>query len=449
MPTLSLVPPRNPAPAGRSLGRDRRGTVAAMMAVSLIPLFIAIGVGVDMSRLATAKSTLQQMADEAALAGAAAYQTTGQQTSAQNVAVAYFNKAVALQSGLVTGAVLTASGAPGNYSASVPSNNMAVSVTASMPTMFMSLANINSIAITAKATAANPWVAPTGTGTQAQWQPVISSGFLGSSAGDWNSVYMYAVPLVNGTPNWSYLPPIANLYEVASNCSAATNVNWTSNSQCNASVKPFFTGQVVSTSQSIPPVASNQPLAFVFFNMTHGMSPVSANSGYANQYGSQGGDMRLHVTVGFPLGMGPAGLDDSPDNYVNDMFNSTGSKTAYKSTGTSTTYSSVNQSATPNCAVEVQVIDPANPPALPPVQYKCFSLTDPAAGSQYMNLTCAQMNGRTFVYWFNDMGGNPDDKDYNDLWFAIKCVPAPAPSNGGYLYSGTQTASPTTVALIK
>lgn len=409
-----------------------------MTAAGLIPFMISIGVAVDMSRLGMAKAVLQAAADEAALAGASAYQTSGQVVTAQTVATSYFNRAIGLQAALVVAPSVTVTAAPGQFQANVPSNNVTVTATARLQTTFLSFAKIDAVNLRASATAANPW------GSQVM-QPVISSGFLGSSAGDWNSVWMYAVPLVVGVPNFNLYPPFNQFYEIASNCSAATNSNWQPTSQCNG-----WQGAVVPSTQAFPPVAANQPLAFVMFNMTSGEFPHG--QGYSsNQYGSANGDMRLQVTAALALGFGPAALDDTARVWIDLFFNGLlGSPNLTRGTDAITHYSDVNLSSTPNCGLIIQVVDPAHPPTLPPLPSGyCYSLSDQRAGLQYANLSCAQMNGRTFIYWWNDMGGNPDDKDYNDMWFSIRCVPTPSNTNGGYLYSGPAPAANLSTALIQ
>ena len=32
------------------------------------------------------------------------------------------------------------------------------------------------------------------------------------------------------------------------------------------------------------------------------------------------------------------------------------------------------------------------------------------------------MNGNTYKYWWNDMGGGGDDKDYNDSYYTFSCT---------------------------
>lgn len=80
-------------------GRDaRRGSIAIIVAVSFIPLSVAAGVAVDMSRMADTRSALQRATDNAALSGAAAYVVYTQKDSfnalARNMAHSAFCNAV-------------------------------------------------------------------------------------------------------------------------------------------------------------------------------------------------------------------------------------------------------------------------------------------------------------------------------------------------------------------
>ena len=88
----------------RGTRNDRRGSIAILAAVSFIPLTIAAGVAVDMSRMADARSALQRATDNAALSGAAAYVVYTQKDSfnavARNMAhSAFCNAATALPAG--------------------------------------------------------------------------------------------------------------------------------------------------------------------------------------------------------------------------------------------------------------------------------------------------------------------------------------------------------------
>ena len=75
-----IHPPRS-RPTRRSLGADRRAGVALLTGVACAPLLLATGIAIDMSRLVQFRAALQNAADAAALAGAAAY-TSGTTASA-------------------------------------------------------------------------------------------------------------------------------------------------------------------------------------------------------------------------------------------------------------------------------------------------------------------------------------------------------------------------------
>ena len=56
----------------------------------------------------------------------------------------------------------------------------------------------------------------------------------------------------------------------------------------------------------------------------------------------------------------------------------------------------------------------------------------------YAAPTCTNLNGNSYQFAFNDMGGNPDDYDYNDLVFQLHC-------SGG---SGSGTGTGTTGVIL-
>lgn len=69
----------------RRLIGDRRGAVAMIFALSLVPLIGFTGVAIDYARLAHMQTTLQAAADAAAVSGAAAnFGTSAQETAANN-----------------------------------------------------------------------------------------------------------------------------------------------------------------------------------------------------------------------------------------------------------------------------------------------------------------------------------------------------------------------------
>jgi Flp pilus assembly protein TadG len=78
-----------------NLARDKRGNVMVLMAVGLLALGAATGVGVDFARGLNFKSDLQGAVDGAAIAGASIYINNGYYSQANTAAQNYLTKAVA------------------------------------------------------------------------------------------------------------------------------------------------------------------------------------------------------------------------------------------------------------------------------------------------------------------------------------------------------------------
>ncbi len=389
---------------------DRRGSISTMMALIAVPLVIALGASVDMSRLVLAKAALQHAADSAALAGATAYQSDQLTGAALAAANNYFDSSTQGLDATVSSRSITSG--PGQASGGAPSLNVTVDATATMPTTLMAMANVSSMTITAHAVAANPVA-----------QPVVTLGPVGSTAYDWNSAYMYGVPNgLNGQPDYTKFPPFSQFWEVGSNCNR-NNSQWTSESRCNGQF-----GAIVPSSQTFPKVSASQPLAFLFVNMNNGeIAPDSQGYG-PNQYGAAPGNIELLTSATMSLNQPPS---QNTDNSAALFYTLKG----LLLNQASTEYSDLNGTARPNCAIQIQQVDPNHLPHDPPYPGQCFSTSDPRSGWQYANLSCAQMAGRTFMYWWNDMGGSRDDYDYKNLYFTIRCVAGAVNPNGGILYA--------------
>ena len=243
MTDLALAPVRPFRRAARGGFRaDRRGTVAVLTGLMILPLMFSAGIAVDLTRATGFRAALQNAADSAALAGAAAYTDAAQATAATAVATAYLQQA---EAGLppnrgvsftVTPAVLTnAAGQTAGYTVSVTAQ-------AQVATTLMSLV-VASMPAVARATAENPVV--TINATLGNWK---------SSAWDANTIYWYVVP-----PNGA-LPAAADLHALFTN-----------------------TGPAPTTLPSIQ-VTAAQKIGFALQNVTGGIQ------GYgANQYGSPQG----------------------------------------------------------------------------------------------------------------------------------------------------------------
>ena len=57
-------------------------------------------------------------------------------------------------------------------------------------------------------------------------------------------------------------------------------------------------------------------------------------------------------------------------------------------------------------------------------------------------VNCSQVPGRTITYYWNDMGGPSDDRDYNDAVFNVTC---PSSSSG----SGGSSQAASSVVLVR
>jgi Flp pilus assembly protein TadG len=101
---MKLFKPRSPLALSRAVGlrrhlvrlvRDTRATALVLMAVGMLALSTATGVGVDFARGLNFKSDLQGAVDAAAIAGASLYLNNGYATQATAAANDYLTKAVA------------------------------------------------------------------------------------------------------------------------------------------------------------------------------------------------------------------------------------------------------------------------------------------------------------------------------------------------------------------
>ena len=436
---------------------------------------MSVGVGVDMTRMTLARSALQSAVDGAALAAAAAggYSTNASSadTNATYAATGYFNgnythggqgPSVSLMS------VACPSGPPSSLCITPPptgSSGYKVSVAAqgTMSTTFLGVAklvggtannsSITTVTIKAQATANN--VTTPGTSPQV----VINSGHVNANAGDWNTGYLYAVPLdANGNPNFLYIPTGSQLYRLGTNCTPGANIYCSSSAAKNCNIV-----DANDASTATPAVTPNQPLAILIINVTNGRGSPSDVTGLiggyqANGYGAKEGSCQVFATANLSVGQSPSQYSDSigtaSSNYttsayilntINAAAISRGAISQYiPPPGQTTAYSILNTSTANNCSLIIQNIDPNSSPQNPPYSGSCFSSTssaDTQSGKQFANLSCAQTAGRTFMYWLNDMGGVGEDFDYNDLSFSLRCT------GGGS--SSTPGSATTPVTLLK
>jgi len=121
----------------RRMFGDRKGNVAVMVGLSLVPLSLGAGVALDVGRFYTARSQLQWAVDSAALAvGNAGLEGTAARTLAQNYVAANVRGLNAF--------TLNPMEAP-----TVDRERVTLTATGQLPTIFMGLINIRTMTVTA------------------------------------------------------------------------------------------------------------------------------------------------------------------------------------------------------------------------------------------------------------------------------------------------------------
>ena len=120
----------------RRLRHDRRGSVAIILAVSLVPIILAVGLSIDIGRAYIVKQQLLRAADATALAVASAY---GNGTDSDTVAQNFFN----------ANYPTSKLGTPGQPSVTVTDELVTVATSATLETTFMKIAGLDTITVNA------------------------------------------------------------------------------------------------------------------------------------------------------------------------------------------------------------------------------------------------------------------------------------------------------------
>lgn len=367
------------------LSRDRKGAIAVLAGLLALPLALAVGASIGYAQLASGDTWLQDAVDNSALAGAAVYTDSTQSSAAQALAVNYMGKMPTPAGITIVSTTVTAV-----QDSSSLGYNVTVTATAKLTSPVMP-SLLASPSFTETAIARNPTVLLN----------VLTNHFA-TSASDWNSIYYYPVPMLNGQPQYNTVPDLSQFYEVASNCNATYNSGWTSKSRCNNS------SGAIPNNATKPIITSTQPISFVLENMTAGLiSSTSTNSTYtSNSYGSKAGNIN-YFSSAFEAAAGPP---SQSTNYYNSVLNNT-----------TTYYPTASSSSILNCSLLIQIVNPSNLPSTAPTTGSCFATNSTVTGYQYTALTCASMAGKTYMFWWNDMGGSKDDHDYNDASYTFSC----------------------------
>jgi Flp pilus assembly protein TadG len=122
----------------RAFLADRRGNIAMIFALSLVPLMMAVGVGLDYARAVTVRTSMSRALDAAALAvGASPTMTT---TQMQTLAQQYFSANYKLDASYGTPVALTVT--PGTQS-------ITIAVSSQMPTSLLKVVGIRNMTVDA------------------------------------------------------------------------------------------------------------------------------------------------------------------------------------------------------------------------------------------------------------------------------------------------------------
>ncbi len=312
----------------REFLKTRRAATALIVALSTVPMIIAAGAAVDFSRIAAARAQLQFAADSAALAGAGAFQTDQDGTSAYNVAHTVFNTSIASLTGYaaVSGGVGTLCNPGGAANVTCGTTSPTNGASSKCPA-----STIYCVEVTGQATLRNSLLgflipndvlnvvsAAQSTGTNT----VAAGNFHHVGVGygsDLSAIYAYAVPQdAAGNAEYNNVPP------PNSNCSnssygpiqyvpATPAPNGVST--CNYVLIGKNAGGSGTGSISFQ---AGDPISFTFVNFTGG-TITSGTSDLDN--------------TSFNPATGASSTTGSPTHYTHEIYVTNGSTTQYYATG--------------------------------------------------------------------------------------------------------------------
>ena len=364
----------------------RRGSIAIMFALMAPLMLIVAGAGVDMAVAVQFKRTLQSAVDSAALAGATVYTDASLSGTASTQATTYMNNLVPTLPANTGVTFSVATSAPaGSYQVKVTAN-------AAVSTSFLAIF-VKSIPVTATATAADVFV-----------QGKVSAGNFKSNAGDRNTVYYYFVPQSGN-------PPVFN----AADFPSGTYTDGT------------FTALFTNGGSNNPPssnltftVPAGQQVGFALVNVTGALSNYGDN-----QYGGTPGSTHVFYSQ---LSI-PNSSTNTPGGYTNASKYTNGQSCGSGGYGYGYGYGyghggyNPNCGTVENCSLETQQVTGSTLPT--PASGSCSTTAQTNAAP-----SCAQLNGQTWQYSWNDMGGTTDDFDYNDAQFTFTCSGGTAGGSG-------------------
>lgn len=197
-----------------NLPRETSGAVGVIFGLAVLPLLLMIGAAIDMERATQAKSRLQEAVDAGALAAVAKTSLTA--SARLQLAKSNILSNLGAMSNLVASNNITATeSTTGGFSVSVIAS-------ASVPTSVMKLAHINTLTVTAKATAQNSVGTNSSKVCILALSPTVSPGFLANANAAVNAPTCEIHVASTGNPAATFNS--GNVFNVTKLCVAGTQI---------------------------------------------------------------------------------------------------------------------------------------------------------------------------------------------------------------------------------
>jgi Flp pilus assembly protein TadG len=353
---------------------SRKGTIGIAAALLFVPVVMVTGAAVDYARLEQFKTQLQATVDSAALSGAAAYVTAADNSNAQTVAGNYMTSNENVLPSHI-GSITSSASATQVATGSNQGYTVTVNATATIGTTFMRLVE-PTMTVSAKATAVNPLVTIT-----------INASNFNSSAADFNTLWYWLIS--TSSPNAQ--PSISQF-------TSSSGLKLGCNSGCSNTSVTF----TATATQQIGMALENDTGGLSDYGCTQYQTAPTTTT-YTTTY-----DEHTHRNVTTATTTTES-CKGSTQWYFSNMMPPSANTDNVSSIDTGYQIST-------NCSLQVQVASTSPTNNTPPVSGQCFSSLP-----QYAYPSCAQLNGEYANFYWNDMGGNTDDKDYNDAEISISC----------------------------
>jgi Flp pilus assembly protein TadG len=159
-----------------------------------------------------------------------------------------------------------------------------------------------------------------------------------------------------------------------------------------------------------------------------GLPPLSSlNQLYTNVTGASNTAVNnFSVPAGQKVGFALQNVTGENCAYGSNQYGASQGSTQYFYSQLTPPSADAYSSVTQDCSLQViAVTNGVNPT---PVSGSCFA-TDP----QNSTTSCQSLSGQTMRYFWNDMGGATDDKDYNDAEYNFSCAGGSGSTTGVYV----------------